>query len=198
MASTSPTSGVMFKIKHERTADCVVAGYRVHKSGPDAIGSLLLGLVHGQRRAGIGKVSSARSRRARRKELFREMQPLVKRSTTIPGTGPRWKRAVVRHEQRDVPVERGKDLLVRFRSPGAGGRSALRPHGRATVPAHRAIRPLATGSGAVVHARTSSWSSRSLSGSTTSCRGWERRTAGRTPSPRTSVLRREAPVRLRL
>jgi ATP-dependent DNA ligase len=35
---------VMFKIKHQRTADCVVAGYRVHKSGDDAIGSLLLGL----------------------------------------------------------------------------------------------------------------------------------------------------------
>ena len=39
-----PDKRVMFKIKHERTADCVVAGYRVHKSGPDAIGSLLLGL----------------------------------------------------------------------------------------------------------------------------------------------------------
>ena len=34
----------MAKIKHERTADCVVAGYRVHKSRPDAVGSLLLGL----------------------------------------------------------------------------------------------------------------------------------------------------------
>ena len=39
-----PDKRVMFKIKHERTADCVVAGYRVHKSGPAAIGSLLLGL----------------------------------------------------------------------------------------------------------------------------------------------------------
>ena len=39
-----PDKRLMFKIKHERTADCVVAGYRVHKSGPDAIGSLLLGL----------------------------------------------------------------------------------------------------------------------------------------------------------
>jgi ATP-dependent DNA ligase len=39
-----PDKRVMFKIKHERTADCVVAGYRVHKSGGDAIGSLLLGL----------------------------------------------------------------------------------------------------------------------------------------------------------
>ena len=34
----------MTKIKHVRTADCVVAGYRVHKTAQDAIGSLLLGL----------------------------------------------------------------------------------------------------------------------------------------------------------
>jgi ATP-dependent DNA ligase len=39
-----PDKRVMTKIKHVRTADCVVAGYRVHKSGPAAIGSLLLGL----------------------------------------------------------------------------------------------------------------------------------------------------------
>ncbi|OBA93200.1 ATP-dependent DNA ligase, partial [Mycolicibacterium fortuitum] len=39
-----PDKRVMFKIKHQRTADCVVAGYRLHKSGPDAVGSLLLGL----------------------------------------------------------------------------------------------------------------------------------------------------------
>lgn len=34
---------VMFKVKHQRTADCVVAGYRVHKDGR-GVGSLLLGL----------------------------------------------------------------------------------------------------------------------------------------------------------
>ena len=39
----------MTKVKHERTADCVVAGYRVHKTGPDAIGSLLLGLYQRRR-----------------------------------------------------------------------------------------------------------------------------------------------------
>jgi ATP-dependent DNA ligase len=38
-----PDVRAMFKIKHERTADCVVAGYRWHKSGP-VVGSLLLGL----------------------------------------------------------------------------------------------------------------------------------------------------------
>src|SRR5689334_22930948 len=41
-----PDKRVMFKIKHERTADCVVGGYRVHKTGADAIGSLMLGLYN--------------------------------------------------------------------------------------------------------------------------------------------------------
>ena len=38
-----PGKRVLLKVKHERTADCVLAGYRIHKSG-DAVGSLLLGL----------------------------------------------------------------------------------------------------------------------------------------------------------
>ncbi|WP_234659555.1 ATP-dependent DNA ligase [Agromyces marinus] len=38
-----PDKRTMFKVKHERTADCVVAGYRWHKSG-GIVGSLLLGL----------------------------------------------------------------------------------------------------------------------------------------------------------
>lgn len=38
---------LMFKIKHQRTADCVVAGFRWHKSGP-VVGSLLLGLYDSQ------------------------------------------------------------------------------------------------------------------------------------------------------
>jgi ATP-dependent DNA ligase len=40
-----PGKRAMFKIKHQRTADCVVAGYRWHKNGPGThVGSLLLGL----------------------------------------------------------------------------------------------------------------------------------------------------------
>lgn len=38
-----PDQRVMVKVKHARTADCVVAGFRWHKSGP-VVGSLLLGL----------------------------------------------------------------------------------------------------------------------------------------------------------
>jgi ATP-dependent DNA ligase len=40
-----PDKRVMFKVKHERECDCVVAGFRYHKKGPgEAVGSLLLGL----------------------------------------------------------------------------------------------------------------------------------------------------------
>ena len=43
-APYQPGKRAMLKIKHVRTADCVVAGFRWHKSGPDVVGSLLLGL----------------------------------------------------------------------------------------------------------------------------------------------------------
>ena len=39
-----PGKRAMIKVKHARTADCVVAGFRWHKSGTDTVGSLLLGL----------------------------------------------------------------------------------------------------------------------------------------------------------
>lgn len=71
-----PDKRVMFKVKHERTADCVVAGYRVHKSGRDRIGSLLLGLYDNEGElANVGVIGAFTM--ARRKELFEELQPLV-------------------------------------------------------------------------------------------------------------------------
>ena len=71
-----PDKRTMFKIKHERTADCVVAGYRLHKSGPDSIGSLLLGLYKDSGElASVGVIGAFPA--ARRKELFSELQPLV-------------------------------------------------------------------------------------------------------------------------
>src|SRR6185437_16684160 len=39
-----PDKRAMIKVKHARTAECVVAGFRWYKSGKDAVGSLLLGL----------------------------------------------------------------------------------------------------------------------------------------------------------
>jgi ATP-dependent DNA ligase len=71
-----PDKRVMFKIKHVRTADCVVAGYRVHKSGDDAIGSLLLGLFKADGTlASVGVIGAFPM--ATRKALFAELQSLV-------------------------------------------------------------------------------------------------------------------------
>ncbi len=71
-----PDKRVMTKIKHERTADCVVAGYRVHKSGPDALGSLLLGLYDDRGvLVSVGVVGAFPM--DRRRELLAELQPLV-------------------------------------------------------------------------------------------------------------------------
>ncbi|EKF25764.1 ATP dependent DNA ligase domain protein [Mycolicibacterium hassiacum DSM 44199] len=71
-----PDKRVMFKVKHTRTADCVVAGYRPHKSGDDAVGSLLLGLYTDDGAlAFIGVIGAFPM--ATRRALFSELQPLV-------------------------------------------------------------------------------------------------------------------------
>ncbi len=81
-----PDKRVMFKIKHVRTADCVVAGYRVHKTDARAIGSLLLGLYKDDRSlANVGVVGAFPM--ARRRTLFDELQPLV---TTFDGHPWNW------------------------------------------------------------------------------------------------------------
>jgi len=74
--SYQPDKRAMVKVKHERTADCVLAGYRVHTSGPDRIGSLLLGLYDDAGvLANVGVVGAFPM--ARRAELFAELQELV-------------------------------------------------------------------------------------------------------------------------
>ncbi|MCM0620087.1 ATP-dependent DNA ligase [Nocardioides bruguierae] len=98
----------MLKIKHERTADVVLAGYREHKTSTrekPLIGSLLLGLFdseHGLQHVGVSASFTA----ARRAELFEELQPLVcpieehpwgawqewaiANPDRVPGTQSRW------------------------------------------------------------------------------------------------------------
>jgi ATP-dependent DNA ligase len=76
-----PDKRVMSKIKHERTADCVVAGYRTHKTDGEAIGSLLLGLFDDRGMlASVGVIGAFPM--STRRSLFRELQPLV---TTFDG-----------------------------------------------------------------------------------------------------------------
>ena len=82
-----PASGIyepgkrsMIKIKHARTADCVVAGFRWHKAGKDElIGSLLLGLYDDKGRLQHVGVTSAFPM-ATRRQLAHELAPLRKRA----------------------------------------------------------------------------------------------------------------------
>ncbi|MEP6649278.1 MAG: ATP-dependent DNA ligase [Lapillicoccus sp.] len=80
----APGKRTMLKIKHSRTADAVVYGYRVHKSG-QGVGSLLLGLYtdvdvpDGQQDRLVGVGGIAAFTQKRRLELVDEFEPLVVR-----------------------------------------------------------------------------------------------------------------------
>ncbi len=106
-AAYQQNARTMLKIKHERTADVVVAGYREHKtSTPDRplLGSLLLGLYADGQLQHVGVSASFTA--ARRAELIEELQPLVvpiadhpwgewadwaiANPDRVPGTQSRW------------------------------------------------------------------------------------------------------------
>lgn len=102
-----PGKRAMIKVKHARTADCVVAGFRWHKTGKnELVGSLLLGLYdENQRLHHVGVTSSFTM--AKRRELAVELAPLrahalddhpwrdwadadTSGSTRMPGGQSRW------------------------------------------------------------------------------------------------------------
>ena len=70
-----PGKRALLKVKHARTADCVVAGFRWHKSGKDAVGSLLLGLYDDRGVLQHVGVTSAFTM-ATRKQLAHDLGPL--------------------------------------------------------------------------------------------------------------------------
>ncbi len=92
-----PGARSMLKIKHQRTADCVVGGFRWYKDSKDvAVGSLLLGLYDADGVLHhVGHTSSFKG--AERKELADKLQPLVTDDESAgfgrgrtPGTPSRW------------------------------------------------------------------------------------------------------------
>jgi ATP-dependent DNA ligase len=73
-----PGKRAMVKVKHERSADCVVAGFRWHKNGPGTlVGSLLLGLFDETGHLHHVGVTSAFPM-ATRRSLAEELEPLRK------------------------------------------------------------------------------------------------------------------------
>jgi ATP-dependent DNA ligase len=74
-APYQPGKRIMIKVKHARTADCVVAGFRWYKTGKDALGSLLLGLY--DERGTLQHVGVTSSfTMVMRKRLVEELEPL--------------------------------------------------------------------------------------------------------------------------
>jgi ATP-dependent DNA ligase len=75
--SYQPDKRVMFKIKHERTADCVLAGFRWHKTSTQdqpLLGSMLLGLYDNGHLQHVGVIGAFPA--TRRAALVEELQPL--------------------------------------------------------------------------------------------------------------------------
>jgi ATP-dependent DNA ligase len=71
-----PGKRVMLKVKHQRTVDVVLAGFRWHKNGAgEAIGSLLLGLYDEEGRLHHVGVAASFTQK-RRRELVQELAPL--------------------------------------------------------------------------------------------------------------------------
>jgi ATP-dependent DNA ligase len=100
-----PGKRAMTKVKHARTADCVVAGFRWHKSGEGAVGSLLLGLYDDAgvlQHVGVTSSFTMAKRRALAKELeplrrdairnhpWREWAGAAAESSRMPGAHSRW------------------------------------------------------------------------------------------------------------
>jgi ATP-dependent DNA ligase len=78
--SYKPGKRAMIKVKHARTADCVVAGFRWHKTGKgELVGSLLLGLYDDTRRLHHVGVTSSFTLAVRR-QLAAELEPLRARA----------------------------------------------------------------------------------------------------------------------
>jgi ATP-dependent DNA ligase len=97
-----PDKRTMLKVKHQRTADCVVAGFRTHKDGA-GVGSLLLGLFDAAGTLHHVGVASGFSV-ARRRELIAELEPFRKDA------------------QKDHPWAGWADAQAAGRAPGGGNR----------------------------------------------------------------------------
>ncbi len=86
-----PGDRTMVKIKHHRTADVVVAGYRLSKTG-DGVGSLLLGVYDGDSLQYVGHTSSFKA--AERRELLAQMKKIAADESfaggRVPGGPSRW------------------------------------------------------------------------------------------------------------
>ena len=145
-----PGKRAMIKVKHARTADCVVAGFRWHKNGKNTlVGSLLLGLYDDRGALHHVGVTSSFTM-ARRRELADELEPLRKHAldgSSVARVGDGGGRRRHADAGRPEPVERRQGSVVGTGSDRAGLRGQVRPHAGAALPPCRGLRTLAAGQG---------------------------------------------------
>ena len=137
----------MLKIKHERTADVVLAGFREHKtSTPERplLGSMLLGLYDGEGKLQHIGVSASFTEK-RRAELHEELQPLVCPIEEHPWG--EWSEFLIANPGRvpghPEPVEPGQGPLLHPAATRAGAGGEVRPHGGPPVPPHGPLQAVA-------------------------------------------------------
>ena len=149
-APYQPGKRAMVKVKHQRTADCVVAGFRWHKLGEGIVGSLLLGLFDDEGVLHhVGVTSSFTMER--RRQLADELAPLrvdalaghpwagwaewademAASGKRVPGATSRW--------------NAGRDLSWEPLRPERVVRGRLRPSPGRPIPARHDVPALAPG-----------------------------------------------------
>jgi ATP-dependent DNA ligase len=124
-----PGKRAMVKVKHHRDAECVVVGYRIHKSG-HGVGSILLGLYHrrGELQGELAMVGGAASfTAADRLKLLSELEPLRLggpdgKGVVYAGQPSRWnvtadKHWIPIHPERVAEVAYDQMEGLRFRHP---------------------------------------------------------------------------------
>ena len=155
-APYQPGKRAMLKIKHQRTADCVVAGFRWHKNGPGThIGSLLLGLFDDEGKLNHVGITSSFSW-DRRAALAEELAPLREDALDGPSVarmgrvGRLGRRRGVRPAPagRDVALEPRQGPVVGAAARGTRRRGRLRPPPGRPVPPRDDVQALAAGQAA--------------------------------------------------
>ena len=143
-----PDKRALVKVKHERTAECVVAGYRIHKD-EQGVGSLLLGLYDNEDRlqhVGVAAGFSVKFRpRAARRAGATDGG--CHGGPSVAGLGGVAAAGRQPQARRDEPMERRQGPLVgpdpHSLRRRAGRRGHVRPTREPAVPPRRVVRPLA-------------------------------------------------------
>ena len=134
---------VMFKVKHERDCDCVVAGFRWHKGGEGtAIGSLLLGLFDGS--GALQHVGVCASfTQTKRQELVRFLAP-YRRDALADHPWKSWAEptssdAIASDAGRSEPLEPRQGSIVGAAPTRAGSGSRIRAYAGHALPSYGAV-----------------------------------------------------------